>query len=142
MSHAIQVRAYGGPEVLRLEEVPAPAPGPGQLLVAVRAAGVNPADLKLRSGAFGELSPMTFPYIPGMDVGGTVLAVGPGAEFRVGDDVLGWRQPAGTPSTPSSRSQRGAHNHGRGRRRRQSPSPPRPRAAPSTPWAWTLATYS
>jgi NADPH:quinone reductase-like Zn-dependent oxidoreductase len=104
-SRAICVRRYGGPDVLQLEGVDRPTPGPGQLLIAVRAAGINPADLKIRSGDYHDLKPMTFPYTPGTDVAGTVVAIGPSrgtgpdpasgeenplAAIRVGDDVLGF----------------------------------------------------
>jgi NADPH2:quinone reductase len=74
---AIRVHQFGGPEVLRLEEVPDPKPEPGEVLVRVKAAGVNPVDTYIRSGNYGE---RPFPYTPGTDAGGLVEAVG--AEVR------------------------------------------------------------
>ena len=82
---AIMVRQFGEPEVMRLEEVPDLSCGPGQVLVEVRAAGVNPVDTYIRAGrySFGEA-----PYTPGMDAAGVVLAVCDGVnELNVGDRV-------------------------------------------------------
>lgn len=73
---AIRVHEFGGPEVMRLEEVPDPKPGPGQVLVRVRAAGVNPVDTYIRSGAYAQKPPL--PYTPGFDAGGIVEATGTG----------------------------------------------------------------
>ena len=73
---AIRVREFGGPEVLRLEEVPAPGPAAGQVLVRVRAAGVNPVDTYIRSGAHAVRPPL--PYTPGLDAAGEVEAAGEG----------------------------------------------------------------
>ncbi|WP_432824697.1 NADP-dependent oxidoreductase [Dactylosporangium sp. CA-092794] len=87
---AIIVSQYGGPDVLRLSDVALPEPGPGQVRVAVRAAGVNPADWKLRSGSLHGRVPVTFPYTPGLELAGVVDAAGPGAEPAVGDEVFGW----------------------------------------------------
>ncbi|HWP99682.1 MAG TPA: NADPH:quinone reductase [Vicinamibacterales bacterium] len=83
---AIVVRAFGAPEVLRLEDLPDPAPGPGELLVRVRAAGVNPVDTYVRSGAYAVRPAL--PYVPGADGAGEIVAVGPGvAGFAPGDRV-------------------------------------------------------
>jgi NADPH2:quinone reductase len=83
---AVQVRAYGGPEVLALGEVPAPPPpGPGELLIAVRAAGVNPVDVYLHSGQYTRK--IALPYVPGSDAAGIVEAAGPGSPFSPGDRV-------------------------------------------------------
>jgi NADPH:quinone reductase-like Zn-dependent oxidoreductase len=87
---AITISKYGEPEVLRLDEVPLPEPGPGQVRIAVEAAGVNPLDWKIRSGAMAEIRPLEFPHILGLEVAGVVDAVGEGAEFAVGDEVFGW----------------------------------------------------
>ncbi|QRP44555.1 NADP-dependent oxidoreductase [Amycolatopsis sp. FDAARGOS 1241] len=87
---AITFAEYGGPDVLRLSEVPVPEPGPGQVRVAVRRAGVNPIDWKIRSGAMAEGSAPERPQIPGAEFSGVVDAVGDGAGFAVGDEVFGW----------------------------------------------------
>ena len=73
---AIRVHEFGGPDVMRLEEAPDPKPGPGQVLVRVRAAGVNPVDTYIRSGGYAQKPPL--PYTPGFDAGGVVEAVGSG----------------------------------------------------------------
>ena len=86
---AAVIRAYGGPEVLRYEELPDPTPGVGEVLVRVAASSVNPFDWKLRSGAYKEAYPLAFPAILGVDVSGSVEAVGSGVnEFRAGDRVF------------------------------------------------------
>lgn len=72
---AIRVHEFGPPSVMRLEEVPDPEPGPGEVLVEVRAAGVNPVDTYVRSGTYAKLPPL--PFIPGSDAAGIVRAVGP-----------------------------------------------------------------
>jgi NADPH:quinone reductase-like Zn-dependent oxidoreductase len=86
--HAIQYEQVGGPEVLRLVEVPLPEPEGEQVRVAVRAAGVNPADWKTRQGLMPGSA--GFPRGIGFEIAGVVDAVGPGAAWRVGDEVLGW----------------------------------------------------
>ncbi|MBE1575523.1 NADP-dependent oxidoreductase [Amycolatopsis roodepoortensis] len=87
---AITITQYGEPDVLQAAEVPLPEPGPGQVRVAVKAAGVNPIDWKIRSGAMAEVRPVEFPHILGLELAGVVDAVGEGAEFAVGDEVFGW----------------------------------------------------
>ena len=83
---AILVRAFGAPEVLRVEEVPAPAPGAGQALVAVKAIGVNPVDAYIRAGIYPRKPEL--PYTPGTDAAGVVEAVGPGVTtIKPGDRV-------------------------------------------------------
>ena len=72
---AIRVHQFGPPEVMQLEELPIPRPGPGQILVSVRAAGVNPVDTYIRNGLYAATSPL--PYTPGLDGAGTVEAIGP-----------------------------------------------------------------
>ncbi|MGW2411159.1 NADP-dependent oxidoreductase [Streptomyces tubercidicus] len=89
MSKAITYSAYGAPDVLQLSAVATPEPGPGQVLIRVRAASVNPLDLKIRSGLMAGKVPAHFPVIPGLDAAGVVEAVGEGAEVAVGDEVLG-----------------------------------------------------
>lgn len=88
---AIYFEEYGGPDVLRYGERPCPVPRRGQVLVQVRAAGVNPRDWLLREGkyVFQRLLP-PFPLIPGSDVSGVVVAQGPGAtRFALGAEVFG-----------------------------------------------------
>jgi NADPH2:quinone reductase len=92
---AIRVHEFGGPEVMRQQEVSDPKPGPGQVLVRVRAAGVNPVDTYIRSGAYAQKPPL--PYTPGFDAGGTVEAVGTGVTgMRPGDRVYTVRSLTGT----------------------------------------------
>ena len=83
---AIQVPRFGGPEVLELNEIPTPKPGPGQILVRVHAAGVNPYDTYMRNGMYPIKPPL--PYIPGSDAAGTVESVGDGVKkVKPGDRV-------------------------------------------------------
>jgi len=82
--NAIRVRAFGPPEVMRLEEVPDPAPGVGQVLVRIRAAGVNPVETYIRSGAYARRPAL--PYTPGNDAAGIVEAVGDGVRGVVAGD--------------------------------------------------------
>ena len=83
---AIRVHEFGGPEVMKLEEVPNLAPGPGQVVVSVKAVGVNPVDSYIRAGTYAAKPPL--PYTPGMDAAGTVEAVGEGVEsVEVGERV-------------------------------------------------------
>jgi NADPH:quinone reductase-like Zn-dependent oxidoreductase len=87
---AAVIRAYGGPDELRLEDRPDPILGPGYVLVRVAATSVNPYDLKIRSGVLKDFVRLTFPAILGFDVSGVVEAVGPGVEsFGRGDRVFG-----------------------------------------------------
>ncbi len=81
---------YGPPEVLHLAQAEEPAAGPGEIKIAVAAAGVNPADFKWRSGMLRQYSELTFPQVLGYDVAGTVCALGDGVSgFAVGDRVVG-----------------------------------------------------
>ncbi len=83
---AIRIHEFGPPEVMKLEEVADPAPGPGQVAVRVRAAGVNPVETYIRSGTYAMKPPL--PYTPGADAAGEVAAVGAGvARFKPGDRV-------------------------------------------------------
>jgi NADPH2:quinone reductase len=83
---AILVREFGPPEVMRLAEVPDPSPGPGQLLVRIRAAGVNPVDTYIRSGTYARAG--SLPYTPGSDAAGVVVMAGDGVRsFAPGDRV-------------------------------------------------------
>ncbi|WP_439678282.1 NADP-dependent oxidoreductase [Embleya sp. MST-111070] len=74
---AIAFAEYGSPDVLKPVATDVPDPGPGQIRVAVRAVGVNPLDAKLRSGAMSDFMPLDLPHIPGLELAGTVEAVGP-----------------------------------------------------------------
>jgi NADPH:quinone reductase-like Zn-dependent oxidoreductase len=75
----VQIHRYGGPEELKLEERPRPAPQTGEALVQVHAAGVNPIDWKIRQGVMQAVQPVTFPFTPGIELAGVVAAVGPEA---------------------------------------------------------------
>ena len=91
---AIVVRAFGGPEVMQIEDVPQPSPGAGQILVRVRAIGVNPVDTYIRSGTYARKP--NLPYTPHADIAGTVEAVGSGvSKVKPGDRVYGYMTDAG-----------------------------------------------
>lgn len=86
---AIRIHAYGPPDRLMYEDVPDPAPGPGEVVVQVEAAGVNPADYKFRNGMLAAGNPKPPPFTPGMDIAGRVTQLGPGVEgLAIGDRVL------------------------------------------------------
>jgi NADPH:quinone reductase-like Zn-dependent oxidoreductase len=83
---AIRVHEFGGPEVLKLEEVPTPKPARGEVLVRVHAAGVNPYDTYMRAGTYAIKPPL--PYTPGSDAAGVVEAIGDGVtKLKPGDRV-------------------------------------------------------
>ncbi len=83
---AIVVHEFGGPEVLKYEEVPTPKPASGQVLVGVHAVGVNPYDTYMRNGTYAVKPPL--PYTPGSDGAGVIEAVGPGVtKVKAGDRV-------------------------------------------------------
>jgi NADPH2:quinone reductase len=83
---AILVREFGGPEVLKLKEVPTPKPAAGQVLVRIHGAGVNPYDTYMRAGTYAIKPPL--PYTPGSDAGGVIEAVGDGVKkVKPGDRV-------------------------------------------------------
>jgi len=87
---AVRFAAYGGPEVLVQEEVPMPEPGPGEVLIRVQAAGVNPLDWKVRSGHLKESLRHRLPLIPGWDVSGIVEKTGIGlVGVTAGEEVYG-----------------------------------------------------
>jgi NADPH:quinone reductase-like Zn-dependent oxidoreductase len=87
---AVRFHSYGGPEVLVWEEVPRPEAGPGEALIRVHAAGVNPLDWKVRAGQVKDWLPHRLPLIPGWDVSGVVEAVGPEVSaVKIGDEVIG-----------------------------------------------------
>ena len=83
---AIRVSAFGGPEVLKVEDVPDPRPQAGEVVVRVKAAGVNPYDTYMRAGTYASGNP-PLPWTPGSDAAGTVEAVGAGVELKPGRRV-------------------------------------------------------
>src|ERR1022692_3540708 len=86
MMKAIRVHEFGGPEVMKLEDVPDLQPGPSQVVVRIHAAGVNPVEAYVRSGSYPQKP--TLPYTPGTDAGGVVMAVGSGVKgVKAGDRV-------------------------------------------------------
>jgi NADPH:quinone reductase-like Zn-dependent oxidoreductase len=87
---AVLIRAYGGAAAAEVAEIARPAAAQGQILIRVRAAGVNGIDWKVREGFVREAFPLRLPAVLGIELAGTVEAVGPGASrFRVGDRVMG-----------------------------------------------------
>jgi len=91
---AIVVREFGGPEVMKIEDLPQPSPGPGQVLIRVRAVGVNPVDTYIRSGTYARKP--NLPYTPHADLGGTVETVGSGVStVKAGDRVYAYMTNAG-----------------------------------------------
>jgi NADPH:quinone reductase-like Zn-dependent oxidoreductase len=91
MARAVRFDRYGGRDVLYVADVDMPSPGPDEVVVEVRAAGINPGEAAIRSGAMHDMFPATFPSGEGSDLAGVVTAVGPGVtEFSVGDEVLGF----------------------------------------------------
>ena len=88
---AVRFDKYGPVEVLDVRDVPVPEPGQGEVLVRVRAAGINPGEAKIREGALHELWPATFPSGQGSDFAGVVDRLGPDVTtVAPGDDVIGW----------------------------------------------------
>ncbi|CQD19201.1 putative oxidoreductase [Mycolicibacterium conceptionense] len=91
MSKVVQFDEYGGIDVLQVRDVPRPAPAAGEVLVKVRAAGINPGEAMIRRGALHDRFPATFPSGQGSDLAGVVAELGSGvAQFQVGDEVLGF----------------------------------------------------
>ena len=91
MPKAVKFNQYGGIDVLQVVDVERPAPGPGQVLVNVKAAGINPGEASIRKGLFAQRWPATFPSGQGSDLAGVLAAVGEGVEgFAVGDEVIGF----------------------------------------------------
>ncbi len=87
--YAMIIEETGGPEVFRYAEIDTPRPGPGEVMVQVACAGVNPADWKNREGHLARYRPYVFPYIIGFDAAGVVAAVGTGVTgFQIGDRVF------------------------------------------------------
>ncbi|WP_433294970.1 NADP-dependent oxidoreductase [Actinoplanes sp. CA-030573] len=91
MTRAVRFDQYGDVDVLRIEDVPQPEPAADQVLVEVVAAGINPGEIAIRTGALHERWPATFPSGEGTDFAGRVIEVGASVTgFAVGDEVLGW----------------------------------------------------
>jgi NADPH:quinone reductase-like Zn-dependent oxidoreductase len=90
---AVRFDRYGGIDVLEVREVEDPVAGPGEVLMAVKAAGTNPGEIAIREGRMAERFPATFPSGQGTDFAGAVRAVGDGVgAFSQGDEVLGWTE--------------------------------------------------
>ena len=105
---AIRVHEFGGPEVMRLEDVPDPAAGKGEVVVRIHAAGVNPVDAYIRTGTYARKPQL--PYTPGMDGGGTVESVGEGVtRFHVGDRVYVNQTSTGTYAEKALCPESGVH---------------------------------
>jgi NADPH:quinone reductase-like Zn-dependent oxidoreductase len=97
MPRAVRYDQFGGIDVLRVDEVERPIPGDGQVLVRVKAAGINPSEAAIRTGAVSKLFPSTFPSGQGSDLAGVIEEVGPGVGagvggFSPGDEVIGFTQ--------------------------------------------------
>lgn len=91
MPKAVRFDSYGGVDVLNVVDVPRPVPGPGQVLVQVKAAGINPGEAKIRDGLLAERWPATFPSGQGSDLAGIVAGTGHGVTgVAVGDEVIGY----------------------------------------------------
>lgn len=102
MTDTMRVARYarhGGPEVIELANLPVPAPGPGQVLVRLHAAGVAPLDWKLRAGLLAAHFTLTFPKVPGRDGAGVVVALGEGVDLGPGTRVAVMAPPAGQAGT-------------------------------------------
>ncbi len=93
MTKAVRFDHYGDADVLQVREVERPVPGEGEVLVEVKAAGINPGEAKIREGVLHDRFPATFPSGQGSDLAGVVAEVGPGVQaFAVGDEVLGFSE--------------------------------------------------
>jgi NADPH:quinone reductase-like Zn-dependent oxidoreductase len=91
MPKAVQFDSYGEVDVLEVREVPRPVPGAGEVLVEVKAAGINISEAAIRLGAVRDMFPATFPSGQGSDLAGMVAELGPGiSDFAVGDEVIGF----------------------------------------------------
>ena len=91
MPKAVRFDQYGDVDVLKVVDVPRPVPGPGQVLVQVKAAGINPGEAKIREGLMHAQWPATFPSGQGSDLAGIVAETGPDVTgFAVGDEVIGF----------------------------------------------------
>ena len=90
MMTAVRLHDYGAPDKLVVEDVSRPEPGPGQVLIRIKAAGVNPADWKTGAGMYKQMMPLQFPWTPGLEAAGIVEAVGADVQnFKPGQEVFG-----------------------------------------------------
>jgi NADPH:quinone reductase-like Zn-dependent oxidoreductase len=93
MTKAVRYDEFGGIDVLRIDEVDRPVPAAGQVLVQVRAAGINPGEAAIRTGAMADIFPSTFPSGQGSDLAGVIAEIGAGADpFSVGGEVIGFSE--------------------------------------------------
>ena len=93
---AVRIHTFGGPDALVYEDAPKPEPQNGEVLIKLAAAGINPVDAMIESGAMEPQVKHTLPLVPGWDAAGTVEAVGPGVTaFAAGDPVVGRFRSAG-----------------------------------------------
>jgi NADPH2:quinone reductase len=91
MARAVRFDRYGGPDVLYVADIATPVAGPGEVVVAVQAAGINPGEAAIRAGAMRERYPASLPSGQGSDLAGVVASLGDGVQdFAVGDEVLGY----------------------------------------------------
>lgn len=91
MPLAVRFDRYGDIDVLNVVDVPRPTPGPGQVLIEVRAAGINPGEAAIRKGVFAKRWPATFPSGQGSDLAGVVAELGQGVSgLRIGDEIIGF----------------------------------------------------
>ena len=91
MPQAVRFDEYGGIDVLHVADVDRPSLGPGQVLVRVKAAGINPGEAAIHEGMFDSIMPATFPSGQGSDLAGVVEEIGEGVDnFAVGDEVIGF----------------------------------------------------
>lgn len=88
---AVIIRKFGGRDVLELADIPTPVAQPGEVLLRIKAAGVNPVDYKIRAGLLKDRMPYVFPIVPGWDAAGVIEELGEGVtDFQVGDEVLAY----------------------------------------------------
>ncbi|MEU6580460.1 NADP-dependent oxidoreductase [Nocardia sp. NPDC046763] len=93
MAKAVRYNEFGGIDVLRVDEIERPMPGDGQVLVRVRAAGINPSEAVIRTGALADMFPSTFPSGQGSDLAGVIEEVGAGVGgYSPGDEVIGFSE--------------------------------------------------
>ncbi|GGJ67928.1 NADP-dependent oxidoreductase [Deinococcus aquiradiocola] len=91
MPQAVRLHEYGGPEVLKIEQVPQPTPAAGQVVVRVKAAGINPGEASIRKGVFKDTWPSSFPSGQGSDFAGVIEMVGEGvSHLQAGAEVIGF----------------------------------------------------